>query len=435
MTGHLVGVHLLGKDRIGLIADVSGTISERHGNIVRVEETSIEGVMVMFMVVDLLYARNAAESRRLASRLKRALEKKGVKATLSPMPQAELTHDDGRRPVVVTILGADKVGVMHAITGTIAKRGLNIERMRHVAQGDFMAFEIVVEAKTSELDGLRSALRSTCEEIGVDAVIQPDSIYRTRRRLVVFDMDSTIVEGEMINELARSAGAESAAKEITDRAMEGKMDFKAALKARVRLLRGMPVAEVERIAEKVKLQPGSRELLRTLKAMGFRTALVSGGFSMFTDRIRDDLGFDHAYSNRLVVRNGRLTGEVAGDIIDSVKKWEIVDALAAREGLSHDEIVAVGDGANDRIMVKNAGLGIAFNAKDVLKRVAHGSISRENLAGLLFALGATDADIERFKAAGKKHAPRAKRPGHPVGKKATKPDRSKRNARREGRTP
>jgi phosphoserine phosphatase len=155
------------------------------------------------------------------------------------------------------------------------------------------------------------------------------------------------------------------------------------------------VQDLEAVAAGLRLTPGADDLVRTLKEMGFRLALISGGFTFFTDRLKTELGFDYTYANRLVIREGVLTGEVEGEIIDMHRKGEILRELAEREGLKRDEVVAVGDGANDQIMIKNAGLGIAFNAKEILKRAASGSLSKENLKGILYALGATEHDLRR----------------------------------------
>lgn len=387
----LLALTALGLDRPGLIADISGCVSRHGGNIVHVEQNSIRGMVALFMLVEAAPGRPASDLPRIREGLERDLAGVGVNVRL------ELTDSASAQPEheahVITILGEDRVGIMHAITACIAGQGGNILRMRHVAKGDFMAFEITVAAPPGGLARLRRALREVCEGIGVDAVIQPDSLFRQRRRLVVFDMDSTIIEGEVIDEIARAAGVEREVRRLTERAMRGEIDYRAALRERVRMLKGLPVKELERIAEGLKLTPGSADVITTLKRMGFKVALISGGFTFFTDRLRQELGFDHTFANELVVRQGRLTGEVKEPIIDARRKARIVRELLREEGLSPEEVVAVGDGANDRIMIRNAGLGIAFNAREVLKRVADGSITPRNLRGLLYALGATERDL------------------------------------------
>jgi phosphoserine phosphatase len=160
------------------------------------------------------------------------------------------------------------------------------------------------------------------------------------------------------------------------------------------MLKGLPVETLAEIRDNMKLTPGSEELLRTLKGMGFKLALISGGFTYFTDELKNKLGFDYAYANELVIKDGKVTGEVTGQIIDSKKKADIVQEIMKKEGLTKEEVVAVGDGANDRIMIKNAGLGIAFNAKEVLKKVADGSITKNNLKGLIYCLGVEDSHTD-----------------------------------------
>lgn len=385
----------LGKSRPTLMADISGAVSEFGGNIVHVEQAQIRGVFACFMLIEPGDLPPGLDLHRFAYELMLRGKDLGldVKAEVVPRDRASRVEKDLR---VVTIIGSDRMGVMHAITRAIAEGGADIERMRHAARGDVMAFEIVVDVTGADFETLRAKLRETCERVGVDAVIQPHEVYGTRRRLVVFDMDSTIVDGEVIDELAKAAGVGPRVAQITERAMRGELDFEQALRERVRLLAGLPASDLEAIAESLTLTPGAEDLVHSLKAMGFKIALVSGGFSFFTDRLARKLGFDYAFGNELVIEDGRVTGEVRGRVIDADQKGEILRELAKREGLSTDEVIAIGDGANDRIMVKNAGLGIAFNAKDVLKRAADGSLTKSNLKGLLFALGATEADLKRI---------------------------------------
>jgi phosphoserine phosphatase len=263
-----------------------------------------------------------------------------------------------------------------------------------LARGEFVALEMLVDAsELRDLSVLRTVIQQTCDEIGFDTIIQPDTPYRQRRRLVVFDMDSTIIEGEVIDELAKAANVGDKISEITRRAMAGELDFQTALRERVQLLRGLPVSVLEEIAASMQLTPGAQELVSTLKAMGFKLALISGGFTFFTEVLKAKLMFDYAFGNELEIENERVTGSVKGRIIDAHAKGEIVQQLAQQEGLTREEIVAVGDGANDQIMLKNAGLGIAFNAHEILQKVADGKISQRNLLGLLYCLGATESAV------------------------------------------
>jgi phosphoserine phosphatase len=390
----IIAVTALGKDRRGLVADVSGAVTSLGGNIVHVEQSSMFGLFSMVMLVEAEDLPPGLDVYRFAYELSLRGKEFGVDLTAEVVERERAQRAKDLR--VVTIVGSDKPGVMTAIARAIADAGANIERMQHVAQGDLMAFEIWIDvAGGVDFEKLRHDVRATCERVGVNAVVQPHSMFRTRKRLVVFDMDSTIVDGEVINELARAAGVEPHVAAITERAMRGELDFPQALRQRVAMLKGLTVADLERIAGEMKLTPGAEDLVRTLKRMGFRLALISGGFTFFTDRLKRELGFDHTFANELVIRDGVVTGEVAGEIIDMHRKGRILRELAAAEGLTTDEVVAVGDGANDQIMIRDAGLGIAFNAKEILKRAADGSLSRENLRGILYALGATEYDLRR----------------------------------------
>jgi phosphoserine phosphatase len=393
VVDRIIALTALGRDRPGLVADVSGAVTDLGGNIVHVEQSSIFGLFSMVMLVEPADLPPGLDLYRFAYELSLRGRDFGVDVKAEVVEREHAMRSKDVR--VVTIVGSDKPGVMTAITRTVADAKANIERMHHVAQGDLMAFEIWIDVRGADFEQLRHAIRRTCERVGVDAVIQPHSMFRTTKRLVVFDMDSTIVDGEVINELARAAGVEPHVAAITERAMRGEMDFREALRQRVKMLQGLTVQDLESVADGLRLTPGAEDLVRTLKEMGFRLALISGGFTFFTDRLKQELGFDYTFANKLVIRDGVVTGEVEGDIIDMHRKGEILDELAAREGLKRDEVVAVGDGANDQIMIKNAGLGIAFNAKEILKRAASGSLSRENLRGILYALGATPHDLKR----------------------------------------
>ena len=392
----VVAVTALGRDRPGLIRDISGRVTELGGNIVHVEQASVVGLFTCFMMVEPTDLPVGLDIWRFAYELSLLGRDLGIDLKAEVVERSGVRTRAEKDLRIITVVGSDRRGVMHAITDAIARVGANVERMHHVARGDFMAFDILVDVKDIDIDALRSAVRRACESVGVDAVIQQDSMFRTRKRLVVFDMDSTIVDGEVIDELAKAAGVEDRVAELTARAMRGELDFASALRERVRLLKGLDLATLNYIARSMRLTPGAEDLLLALKEMGFKVALISGGFTFFTDKLQKDLGFDHAFANELVVVDGKLTGEVREPIIDAERKAQILKELAAREGIKLEEVVAVGDGANDRIMIKDAGLGIAFNAKDVLKGVADGSLQKSHLRGLLHALGATDADLRRI---------------------------------------
>ncbi len=382
-----------GKNQPYLIADICAAVTDSRLNIVAVEQNALHGLFIMFMVTETVEDEDLPQEayKRLADNTKRL--PLDVKVDLVESTTALKTVQKNLQ--VFTIIGRDKVGILKAITNTLANFRVNIERMHHLARGELVALEMLVDAsELRDLAVLKDVIQRTCDEVGFDTIIQPDTPYRQRRRLVVFDMDSTLIEGEIIDELASMANVGEQVSEITDKAMAGKIEFKQALRERVKLLQGLPVSVLEEVASGMRLSPGAYDLVSTLKAMGFKLALISGGFKFFANRLKEHLDLDYVYANDLEIKNGVLSGRVAGRIIDREVKGEIVTELAELEKLSRDEIVAIGDGANDEIMLKNAGLGIAFNASELLKKVADGRLTNSNLLGLLYCLGATEQALQ-----------------------------------------
>jgi phosphoserine phosphatase len=300
-----------------------------------------------------------------------------------------------KTPYVLTLLGPDRTGVVAAFSSTLAKHHCNIERIKMIARGEFFAMEMWIDLREANFSLLRQDLTAVAKKIGMDIIAQPEHVFKKRKKVIVFDMDSTIVDGEIIDEMARLAGVGKKVAILTEKGMRGEIDFSESLRARVSLLNGLKIKSLESIAKTVKLTKGSEELVAALKEMGFKVALISGGFSFFTDVLKKRLGFDYAFGNELEIKEGRLTGRVKGRIFDARRKAEVLDEICHREGITRDEVVAVGDGSNDRIMVANAGLGIAFNAKEILNKVADGAITKDHMKGILYCLGISDLDIKK----------------------------------------
>ena len=258
------------------------------------------------------------------------------------------------------------------------------------------ALEILAAGPSPDVRGLRAAVRSAFEGTGVDAAVQLEDGWRRRRRLVCLDMDSTLVDAEGIDELARAAGAEREVAAITDAAMRGEIEFRSALRARLQRVAGLPVEALEEIAGRLPLAPGAGRLLAALERHGYRVAVISGGFAWFARRLAERFGFrlDHVRAHELAIRNGRLTGEIEGEIIDGAAKAAFVRALTAREGLSREQVVAAGDGANDIEMLRAAGLGVAFRPRPALRAQADHVIENFGLDGILYLLGMGDRDID-----------------------------------------
>ncbi|MCW2811497.1 MAG: serB [Friedmanniella sp.] len=294
----------------------------------------------------------------------------------------------------VTVLGRPLTPTsLAAVADAIAETGGNIDRIVRLATEPVTAYDLVVIA--GDVAAMRRSLVAVSRDHGIDVAVQVNGLERRAKRLVVMDVDSTLIQDEVIELLAEEAGCEAAVVAITDRAMAGELDFEASLRERVRLLRGLDEAAITRARDRIRLTPGARTFVRTLKRLGFCVAIVSGGFTPFTDWLQADLGLDYAYANSLEVVDGRLTGEVLGPVVDRARKATLLAEIAARQGVPLSQTVAVGDGANDLDMLGAAGMGIAFNAKPVVRAQADTTVSVPYLDAILFMLGIRGVDIDR----------------------------------------
>jgi phosphoserine phosphatase len=279
-----------------------------------------------------------------------------------------------------------------AITGRISDTGANIDRIVRMARYPVTAIEFDVSG--TDIVRLRELLASEAATQGVDVAVQRVGLLRHGRRLVVMDVDSTLVQGEVIDLLAEHAGVGDAVADITERAMRGELDFEEALRSRVELLAGLDAAVLDKVYDAMELAPGARTLVRTLRRLGYRFAIVSGGFSQLTDRLAADLKIDYARSNELEIVDGRLTGRIIGAVVDRQAKADALRDFAADSKITLDRTVAIGDGANDLDMLAAAGLGIAFNAKPVVRERAHTAVNVPYLDAILYLLGISREDIE-----------------------------------------
>ena len=313
---------------------------------------------------------------------------------------------------VLTLLGSGVEGRhVERVRDVLSGFGLGVERIASLSgrlPGDppapdprpqderCKALELVASGPTPDIARLRGTVRSAFEGVAVDAAVQRDDRWRRRRRLVCLDMDSTLVDAEVIDELARAAGAEREVAAITDAAMRGEIEFRGAFRARLERIAGLPVEALDEIASRLPLAPGAGRLLAALDRHGYRIAVVSGGFAWFARRVAARFGFrfDHVHAHELVVRNGRLTGEIEGEVVDGAAKAAFVRETAAREGLVAEQVVAAGDGANDVEMLRAAGLGVAFRPRPILRARAEHVIEHFGLDGILYLLGLDDREID-----------------------------------------
>ncbi len=378
----LIAVTVYGKDRRGIIYAISNALADMGINIVDIEQRVLHGIFLMYIVADC--SKTDLSFEEIRDRLVEVGRNVDVSVHVSKFEKPEFRD---KNLYVITVLGKDRVGIVRDISKILLDHNVNIESTSLIARDKLISIEFVVDIGEADPEKLKKSLRRAVESVNLDIVIQPYHEFEREKRLIVFDMDSTLVDAEIIDEIAKYAGVEEEVKKITEKAMKGEIDFKTALIERVKLLKGLPVEVLEKIYRNIKLTEGAKELIQALKKAGYKVAVVSGGFTYFTDRLKEELGLDYAFGNELEIENGKLTGRIKGRIIDAEEKARIIEEIAKKEGISKENVVAVGDGANDRIMIENAGLGIAFNAKDVLKEVADGTLSKENLIGLACVLG------------------------------------------------
>ena len=280
---------------------------------------------------------------------------------------------------------------MAAMAGRIADLGANIDRIERMARYPVTAIELHVSGV--DPDRLRSSLVEEATRQGVDVAVQPANLLRRGMRLIVMDVDSTLVQGEVIEMLAEHAGCADEVARVTEEAMRGEIDFEESLRARVALLEGVEASALDTVYEEIEYAPGARTMIRTLKRLGYRFAMVSGGFTQITDRIAENLGFDFARANELEIVDGRLTGRIVGDVVDRAGKAEALRGFAAEVGVDVSAVIAIGDGANDLDMLSAAGMGIAYNAKPVVQQAAQTAVNVPYLDAIMYLLGISREEI------------------------------------------
>ena len=301
------------------------------------------------------------------------------------------TRREGRSHV--TIIGSPlRASAMGAMAGRVADCGGNIDRIERMARYPVTAIDLHVSGV--DPDVLRSLLAAEAAIQGVDVAVQPATLMRRGMRLIVLDVDSTLIQGEVIEMLAAHAGHEPEVAAVTEQAMRGEIDFEEALRARVRLLEGLDASVLDRVYDDIVITPGARTMVRTLRRLGYRFAIVSGGFTQITDRLAEDLGIHYSRANELEIVDGKLTGEIVGDVVDRAGKAQALREFAEKVGVPDEAVIAIGDGANDLDMLNAAGLGIAYNARPIVQRAADTSVNVPYLDAIMYLLGISREEIE-----------------------------------------
>ena len=383
-------VTLTGGDRPGVTARLFGTLATRDVRVVDVEQVVIRSVLVLGVLLDV----RELDDVQLGS-LRAAIETTAYDLDMNAVISQGHQDDDPRRRgrLHVTVLAEPLLSSgVAAVAGALADAGANIDRIVRLARHPVTCLEM--EVSGADTSDLRSRLAQVTTEVAVDIAVQPTGLLRRSKRLVVMDVDSTLIQGEVIEMLADHAGRRDEVAAITAAAMAGGLDFADSLRHRVRMLAGLDEAVLDSVRRSIRLTPGARTLVRTLQRLDHAVGIVSGGFSQVVEPLAVELGVSAWAANTLEVVDGRLTGEVVGPIVDRAGKAAALRAFAAASGVPLEQTVAIGDGANDLDMLTAAGLGVAFNAKAVVRAAADTALRVPFLDVILYLLGLTREEIE-----------------------------------------
>lgn len=400
----LILITLFGRDQPSVTSAVSEILSQSKANILDIGQAVIHENLSLGMLVEIPDGEDS--SSVVKNVLYRAHELQ-MQARFQPIDEesyANWVNLQGKPRHIVTLLArritAEQIG---ALTSVMAEAELNIDNISRLSgrvslnedksQGS-ACVEFSARGYVENISSLRARFAELASELDVDIAFQEDNMFRRTRRLVCFDMDSTLIEAEVIDELAKAAGVGEQVIAITESAMRGEIDFNESFRNRVALLKGLDENVLAGIAESLPITEGAEKLISTLRKLGYKTAILSGGFNYFGQYLKSRLGIDYVFANELNIVNGQVTGEVTGTIVDGKRKAELLRELAKKENISLEQVVAVGDGANDLPMLSIAGLGIAFRAKPLVRAEAEQAISNLGLDAILYLMGFRDREID-----------------------------------------
>lgn len=395
-------IEVSGPDRSGVTHSLATILGANGARVLDIGQAVIHSSLALGILVEL--TPEMAASAMLTDLLLKAHEL-GMQIRFTAVSADEYggwVSGQTKKRFVVTLLGPSIAAQPLArVSGTLARHGLNIDRIDRLSgrtplDGDNGPGRVCIELATSggleDEDAIREELLALTAEFDIDIAFQHDNVYRRNRRLVAFDMDSTLIQAEVIDELAAEAGAGEQVRAITEAAMRGELDFQASFRKRVSLLKGLPESALDRIVARIPLMDGAERLVSTLRRLGYKTAILSGGFTFFGRQLQQRLGIDYLHANELEIRDGLVTGNVIPPIVDGARKAAMLEQIAASEGISMEQVIAVGDGANDLPMLRLAGLGIAFRAKPLVRQNARQALSTLGLDGILYLLGVRDRE-------------------------------------------
>lgn len=405
-THPVVLVTVSGPDRPGITAQLTGILAQSKARILDIGQAVIYGQLSLTILFEL--PPSEASNKATIKDLLYTASEWGLKLdfqvfdlgqrTSQTLPMAGSADAADHRYAITLISEPVTAEVLHDVSGILAKHGCNIDRIRRLSHQEFGCVEMQVSSTKplAQSDGalaLKKDLLAIAQQKGVDIALQAEGLFRRTKRLVVMDMDSTLIQNEVIDEFAREMGSYESVAAITEAAMRGEMDYDESLRQRCEKLKGLTQSQIDRVYLRLQLTPGADELIRVLKLLGYKIALISGGFSEIAVRMQKRLGIDYAHANVMIMKEGRFTGNIQAPIINARMKADLLEQIAVREKIPLDQVIAVGDGANDLLMLEKAGLGIAFNAKPSVRAQANTAINRQSLRPILYLLGFNARDI------------------------------------------
>lgn len=389
LSGKIILVTVSGPDCPGITARLMKIISEYSVDILDMGQAVTHGLLSLSFVIGL----NSDEKNSNGNVLKDLLFEAnlmGLTLSYKVVEQNITTPEMDGEKFIVTCVSPTKVTASFVadLAQILAAFKINIERIDKVSPREFSSMEISTSIpKNLETKKLKEHLMQVSTKHRIDVAFLKDNVFRRNKRLIVFDMDSTLIQTEVIDELADLVGVGEDVRKITHRAMNGEIDFDESLRLRVSKLKGLDTALMQEVLERLPLTQGVEEFIKTIKSLGYKIALISGGFTFFADALKYKLGLDYSFANELEIQDGKLTGHVTGTIVNANQKAILVKLIAQQENISLEQVVAIGDGANDLPMLATAGLGIAFHAKDIVRREAQQHLSHGPMTSILYFLG------------------------------------------------
>jgi|SRR5579884_2070688 len=401
----IVLINISGGDRPGLTSSLAQILASHKARVLDIGQAVVHETLALAMLIEV--AGNDEFTPLKKDLIVKAHELE-LKLKLTPISEESFSHwvrSQGKFRFIISVLGRTITSQQLAdVSAAISTHGFNIDRIERLSgrlsltgrlENANACIELEISGERDDSRQLRAVLMELTHKFDIDIAFQRESIYRRNRRLVAFDMDSTLIQAEIIDELAKLHGVGEKVSAITAAAMRGELDFRQSLTRRVGLLRGLSAHRLQELLHSVQLAEGAERLISTLKALGYKTAILSGGFNFFGRHLQSRLGIDYLFANDLEIENGVLTGRLASEIVDGKRKAELLESLAKKENISLDQVVAIGDGANDLPMLNIAGMGIAFHAKPLVQQSARHAVSHLGLDSILYLLGVRDRDLDR----------------------------------------